>query len=154
MKFKLLRENVFEKSLKIPTATCSKTLVRRWRRFIESEGGCVGKLNLETNYTFCAISFVLFHFDTLHGSKDRDVDALLSEQISHNDLVDNAFIRYSQNIPWEISVTLVTWLHAERLRTLGSLSLTRAKDFSRVFTSSGPTQTPIQKVVVGSSPRK
>jgi hypothetical protein len=68
----------------------------------------VGKLSLETNYTFCAISFVLFHFDTLHGSKDRDVDALLSEQLSHNDLVDHAFIRYSQNIPWEISVTLVT----------------------------------------------
>ena len=68
----------------------------------------MGKLSLETNYTFCEISYVLFHFDTLHRCKDRDVDALLSEHLSHNDLVENAFILHSQNIPWEISVTLVT----------------------------------------------
>jgi len=100
----------------------------------------VGKLSLETNYTFCAISYVLFHFDTLHGSKDRYVDALLSQHLSHNYLVDNAFILHSQNIPWEISVTLVTSLHAERLMTHGSLP--------------DKSKRRIQKVVVDSSPRK
>jgi hypothetical protein len=42
-KFKLLRENSFEKSLKVSTATGSKILVQRWCRFIERPGDCVEK---------------------------------------------------------------------------------------------------------------
>ena len=58
--------------------------------------------------------------------------------MSHNDLVGNSLLLHSQNTPWEISVTVVTGLHAGRLRIRGSVP-DRSKRLLQNFTSSGPT---------------
>jgi len=70
--------------------------------FYRTGGRLCGKTKFRNKLHVLSYELRLFHFDTLHGSKDRDVDALLSEHVSHNDLVDNSFILHSQNIPWEI----------------------------------------------------
>jgi hypothetical protein len=126
--------------------------VRKQRRFIEREGDCVEKWSLERNYTFWAISSISFWYIAWEYR-------YRCECITFQTSFTQWYFRplHSQNTPWEILVTVVAGLHPGWLRTRG-LSLKGERDISRVFTSSGPTQPPIQKVVVGvalgSFPRK
>jgi hypothetical protein len=54
-------------------------LVEHWQHCMKQEGDYFEKHDVETKYTFWAIFYVLFQFSTLSGSKDANVEALVSE---------------------------------------------------------------------------
>jgi hypothetical protein len=74
--FKLLKENGFENSLRFLQWQEWKC-VQCWRH-IEHKGDYVEKWGIETKYLFWAMVCVLFHFNTLAGKKDTNMEALLS----------------------------------------------------------------------------